>query len=197
MAETITTPNLEINVLGHTEYDDILTPDKKQLYIVKEGNEDTDNSIASRTYADVGRELVYVGTNTPPSQYTKVWVDTDDETNFVHPADIDMSNLSDTGKENLINNIIPDYSSGIVISNTVGETYTALKDGWIFANAYEDSNLQIYRNNASGQKLIILKTDTNRASDNVLVKKDTVLFFNARQGTTEVYFYPCLGVSND
>ena len=191
------TTELRINVLGKDEYDDIITKDATQLYVVKEDNSDTYNSISSRTYADVGRESIYVGGGEqPPSQYTKLWVDLDEETTFVHPADTDMDNLTSTGIENLEKCVAPNFSQGIAISNVVGETYITTATGWVYGNIDTSSELEVCVTSSSGAKLIALKSITEILSDSVYVPKGTVLYISKRSGTTSLNFYPCIGVPN-
>ena len=196
MADTQTTTKLNINVLGYTEYDGIITKNPKELYVVKQDNSDTDNSISSRSYADVGRDAIYVGNDEPTSQYAKLWVDLDEQTNFVHPADVDMDNLTATGMSNLQKALVPRYSSGVAISNTAGESFTTTAVGWLFVSIDESSEIELFVNNASGAKLVSLKSYNEKLTDNVLVNKNTVIFINKRSGTTRINFYPCLGANN-
>ena len=195
-AETQTTTKLNINVLGKSEYDNIINKNKAELYVVKEDNSDADNAISSRTYADVGRDAIFVGTDTPTSQYTKIWVDTDDQTNFVHPADTDMDNLTPLGQENLKKAITPNFSAGTVVSNVVGETYTVPNTGWIYASIDESSELELFDTNTSGARLITLKSYNEKLSDNIMVSKNMTIFVSKRSGTTRITFYPCSGVTN-
>ena len=107
-----------------------------------------------------------------------------------------MDNLTATGMQNLQKSLVPRYSSGVAISNTVGESFTITSVGWLFVSIDESSEIELFVNNTSGAKLVSLKTYNEKCSDNVLVNKNTVIFINKRSGTTRINFYPCLGANN-
>lgn len=186
---------LTINILDKDEYDDLSSKDSSQLYVVKEDSTDSDNALASRTYADVGREAVVSQPSEPTSPNTKIWIDTDDEVVYVTPASNDLDNLTATGNENLLKALTPDYSSAISYSTTAGNTITILSTGWLYIFTDNDSEIVLKKDDSSG---IILSNIVTEAStkfvDRILVEKNTTIYVNTRTGTVDLVFYPCKGV---
>jgi hypothetical protein len=191
MTTNVTTGNLGINVLGHEEYDMIQSKLNSELYIVKEDNSDTDNSISSRTYADVGREAVHYGNSTPTSEYAKIWIDTSEDPILIEPASINMDNISTTGKGNIQSLIAPNLSAGSALALSVSGTYTLPNNGWIYINVSTSSEIKLLNSTSTGNILTHIKTNTNISSDKLFLKKGDKIYTSILSGTVNVTYYPC------
>ena len=191
MTTDVSTTNLGINVLGYSEYDGITTKSNSELYVVKEQNADTDNAISSRTYADVGRDAVYYGPNTPTSPYTKIWIDTSDDMVLIQPASINMDNISETGFSNIQSMIAPNFSSASALSFVVGGTYTMPNTGWIYIHASTNSSIKLRYFNNTGSLLTDITTIDGKTSDKLFLTKGDVIYTETLSGSVLVTLYPC------
>ena len=191
MTTNIATSNLGINVLGHAEYDAIQDKLSSELYVVKNTNADTDNSISSRTYADVGRFAVHYGTDMPTSEYAKIWIDPSVDPELIEPASVNMDNITLTGIENIQNLITPVFSSGSTLALSEGNTHTMANTGWIYIIVNTNSELHLLLNNVSGVTLSHIKTDTNISSDKLFLKKGDKIYVDTISGNIDVIYYPC------
>ncbi len=102
--------------------------------------------------------------------------------------------------DDLINKpgFMPDYSAGVSVSTSQGNTYTVPADGVIKAkiNWSGSTVLDIRENNSSGEQLIYCWQQNNNGSTCYIpVSKDMVLYFTERNGA-DVQFYPYKGVQN-
>lgn len=194
MSTDVNTTKLKINILDKDSYDDLSTISNSELYIVKENANDTDNSVASRTYADVGRDVVVSQASEPTSPNTKIWIDTDEEVVYITPASNDLDNLTTTGKNNLVSSLTPDYSSAITYSTTYGNTFTTLSAGWLYVFVDNDSEIVLKKDNITGINLTNIVTTSTKSVDKILVEKNTTIYVNTRTGTVDLVFYPCKGV---
>ena len=191
MTTDVTTTNLGINVLGRTEYDLIQNKLTSELYVVKENNSDTDNSIASRTYADVGRDAVYYGPTEPTNTNTKIWVDTSNDPVLITPASINMDNISATGFQNVQTMITPNFSAASALSLSVGGTYTLPNTGWIYIHADVNSSIKLRYFNSTGSLLSNIVTVDGKTSDKLFLKKGDVIYTEDLSGNVAVTLYPC------
>lgn len=191
------TDKLKINLLTINQYDELPDTENSELYVVNETSDldDPGNIIASKTYADVGREAVVSQTTEPTSQYTKIWIDPDEEVVYITPASADMDNISETGSENLINALTPDFSRASSLSLTVGTTYTLTDTGWIYITAESSSAITLRYGTSSGSVLTYLATESQKASDKIFLNKGDVIYTSTKTGTVYIVFYPCKGLA--
>ena len=186
---------LTINILDKDEYDDLSTKDSSQLYVVKEDSTDSDNALASRTYADVGREAVVSQASEPTSPNTKIWIDTDDEVVYVTPASNDLDNLTTVGLSNLRKLISPDFSSGFSYSTLEEQTFTLTSAGWLYISLGNSSELILKKDDLSGISLVNISTEANtKTSTSLFLDKNTVIYVDTRSGIVDINFYPCKGI---
>ena len=194
MTTNVETNNLGINILSYGDYDNIQSKSNQELYVVKNDANDTDNAISSRTYADVGRDAVHYGPTAPTSPYAKIWVDTSDDPVLIQPASIDMNNLSATGIENVQGLITPNFSQITSYSQSVGETFTVQKTGWLYVIYGASSAVELKLNDSTGVDLIGCASDSsNKGTNHILLEKNTVVYVNRREGTVILNFFPCKG----
>jgi hypothetical protein len=198
MVNEVKTTNLSFNILGKDEYKELVDIANDELWIVKEQNSDIDNAIASKTYADVGRESIYIGNTEPTSEHTKIWIDTDTEgTDYILPADIDLSNLTENGKNKILDSILPDYNSAESIASITNELWSVGGNGYIYVSVGENSSIKIRRTNSSGEILTnidTLSSAVKNISDKIVIEKDEVIYIEKREGNVELIFYPFKGV---
>lgn len=194
--------NLVINILSKEQYDGIEEKSSSELYIVKDDASDTDNAIASRTYADVGRNAVIISTEEPSLETSRLWINpqeaTEDDRVFVSPADTDLKNITDVAKSTIESATIPNFESGISVTTTQGKTWTAPTNGYLFGYAGYESSLTIRYQNSQGVRLMGLETSANYGlSDNIMIGKDQMIYIDERVGTVELSFFPFKGVINE
>lgn len=194
--------NLVINILSKEQYDGIEEKSSSELYIVKDDASDTDNAIASRTYADVGRNAVIISTEAPSLETSRLWINpqeaTEDDRVFVSPADTDLKNITDVAKNTIESATIPNFESGISVTTAQGKTWIAPANGYLFGYAGYESSLTIRYKNAQGVRLMGLETSTNYGlSDNIMIGKDQSIYIDERKGTIELSFFPFQGVINE
>ena len=198
MAKEQKTTNLLVNILGQEVYNNLGEIKDDELWVIKETNSDEDNAIASKTYADVGRDAISIGSEEPTSGYTKIWIDTsDDGMEYVIPADTDLKNLSEDGKKRITEIVLPDYNSAQSIASIAGESWIANDYGYIYAFMGEASNVKIRRTDVNGELLINIHGvmfEGEAISDKVVVAKDETIFVESRDGDVELIFYPFKGV---
>lgn len=97
--------------------------------------------------------------------------------------------------ESLASWMTPDYSAGVLVSTTTGNTYVVPADGFLFVitEASATSFIQLKYFNTSGNILVSCDPDTfTGTSDNILVKKNTSIYVSSRTNGT-ITFYPFLG----
>lgn len=198
MAKEQKTTNLLVNILGQEVYNNLETIKDDELWVIKERNADEDNAIASKTYADVGRDAICISSEEPTSDYAKIWIDTsDDGMEYVIPADTDLKNLSEDGKKRITEIVLPDYNSAQSIASISNETWIANDYGYIYAFMGEASGLKLRRKNIDGELLINIHGvmfEGEAISDKVIVEKGETIFVESREGNVELIFYPFKGV---
>ncbi len=109
-------------------------------------------------------------------------------------ANKDMDNLSTTGKESLTAFGMPDYSAGV--SKTVGSSYTAESNGWIYIRAYtangtvtlkiNDTESASWHTDSGQAKQIGFLTPVQKGSSWVCTKSGT-------SNVGYLIFYPSIG----
>ena len=187
---------LKVNLLTIDQYNNTATKSNTELYVVNETSDvdDPANIISSKTYADKGREAVVTQTSEPTSQYTQIWIDPDEEVVYVTPASVDMDNISETGSDNVVKAIVPNFAQATSYSQTSGNSFTVAKTGWLYAFVSVSSSIELKQTGISGVDLISISTDANnKASDHILIESGTTVYVNARSGTVTLTFYPCKG----
>jgi hypothetical protein len=194
--------NLVINILSKEQYDGIEEKSSSELYIVKDDATDTDNAIASRTYADVGRNAVIISTEAPSLETSRLWINpqeaTEDDRVFVSPADTDLKNITDVAKNTIESATIPNFEAGTTITTTQGNTWVAPSNGYLFGYAGYESSLTLRYKNSQGVRIMGIETATNYGlSNNVMIGKDQAIYVDERKGTVELSFFPLKGVINE
>ncbi len=113
-------------------------------------------------------------------------------------ANKDMDNISTTGKESMIGFCMPDYTAGV--SKTIGTSYTAETNGWIFCGRQATST-----STSTPGKLIIdgqefsfhyfnSSNGTVRSGIFIPVKKgSSYKYENQADHSNEFIFFPCIG----
>lgn len=90
----------------------------------------------------------------------------------------------------------PDYSAGVAVSQSSGNTYTVPQNGYIKCKlGYSGSNaVRFTDTNSSGVEMLYVWTQNNQASTSYLpVSKNQIIYFFERTGTVTVVFYPSKG----
>ena len=188
---------LKVNLLTIDQYNDYDDIENDELYVVNETTDldDTGNIIASKTYADKGREAVVTQNNEPTSQYTQIWIDPDEDVVYITPANADMDNISETGSENVTAALTPDFTRAVSYSQTTGNTFTLMDTGWLYVFCDASSSIELKRTSLSGLDLVKCTTPAGtNYSTNILLKKDTTVYVNLRSGSVSLTFYPCKGL---
>lgn len=197
MASDKNLDKIKINLLTIDQYNSTSSTSQNELYVVNEtlDVDDPANILSSKTYADRGREAVVTQTTEPTSQYTQIWIDPDEPVVYITPANADMDNISETGSENVVKAITPDFSRATSYSEAAGSTFTLSTTGWLYVFANASSTIELKQNNVSGVDLVNITTPAScKTSDKILLEKDTVVYVNARSGTIVLTFYPCKGL---
>lgn len=204
MATNENLDNLVINILSSEQYDGIGEKSSSELYIVKQDASDTDNAIASRTYADVGRDAVVVSLEEPSAEKSRLWINpaeeaiNPDNVVYVSPADTDLDNITDKAKAMIESTPIANFDSGVNIIENEGYTWEAPSNGYIFGYAGYESSLTVRYQTSTGVRLMSLQTSTNWSlSDNFVIGKGQTIYIEDRKGTIELAFYPFKGVINE
>lgn len=109
-------------------------------------------------------------------------------------ADVNLDNITATGKETVVDLITPDYTAGTDISSSVtGTGYTAPRDGVIYYFTMPATNsVDVTVNGA----YIMRKNSTSgnySISGSAIVKQGDVFLMTLLSGGS-VYFYPFKGV---
>lgn len=204
MATNENLDNLVINILSAEQYDGVEEKSSSELYIVKQDSTDTDNAIASRTYADVGRDAVIVSLEEPNAEKSRLWINPAEEVIdpenvvYVSPADTDLDNITDKAKAMIASPMIANFESGVNITESEGYTWTAPSNGYIYGCAGFESTLTLRYQDANGVRLMTLDTGTvQRLSDNIIIGEGQTVYVYERRGTVELAFYPFKGVINE
>lgn len=202
MATNENLDNLIINFLSKEQYDGVEEKSSSELYIVKQDSTDSDNAIASKTYADVGRDAVIISTEEPSLEKSKLWINpqeaTEDDRVFVSPADTDLKNISDNAKKMLETTTIPNFESGITITTTEGNVWTAPSNGYVYGYVGFESSLSLRYKTSTGVRIMGIDTSSNESlSDNIIVGEGQEFYVEERKGTIELAFYPFKGVVNE
>lgn len=204
MATNENLDNLVINILSTEQYDSIEEKSSSELYIVKQDATDGDNAIASRTYADVGRDAVIVSLEEPNAEKSRLWINpaeeaiNPDNVVYVSPADTDLDNITDKAKKMIESPMIAEFDAGFNITEGEGYTWTAPSNGYIYGYAGFESSLVLKYKNANGVKLMNISTSTLQGlSDNIVIGEGQTIYIYERKGTIELAFYPFKGVIND
>ncbi len=198
MATTnLDTDKLKINLLTINQYDELPDTENSELYVVNETADldDPGNIIASKTYADKGREAVVRQTTEPTSQYTQIWIDPDEEVVYITPANADMDNITETGSENITKALTPDFSRATSYSETAGQAFTLTKTGWLYVVIGASSAIELKKDNSSGYDLVATAHGVdNKSMNHIFLEKNTTVYVNRRSGTTTILFLPCKGL---
>lgn len=194
--------NLVINILSKDKYDEVQDKSISELYIVKQDENDTDNSVASRTYADVGRDAVIISEEAPSIDKSKLWINPNDvnpdDIVYISPADTDLQNITEKATTKLENITIPNYDSGVNITETEGNTWTSPENGYVYCNIGYNSSIGIKYKTSSGPTLIKIETGDREGLSSILpVGNGQILYIDDRQGTVDMMFFPIKGVVNE
>lgn len=188
---------LKINLLTIDQYNEQQETSQNEIYVVNETSDTDDpvNILSSKTYADKGREAVVTQTTEPTSQYTQIWIDPEEPVVYITPANADMDNISETGSNNVIKALTPDFTKATSYSESTGSTFTVSKTGWLYAIVNASSTIELKKDNISGVDLINITTPaSSKSSNHILIEADTTVYVNARSGTVSLIFYPCKGL---
>lgn len=190
---------LKINLLTIDQYNQQQQKSQDELYVVNEtlDIDDPANIISSKTYADKGREAVVTQTTEPTSQYTQIWIDPDEAVVYITPASADMDNITETGSENLLGALSPDFSRATGYSQAAGSSFELISTGWLCAFVGASSSIDLKQNSSSGVSLMDITTPSGtKTSENIFLEKGTTVYVNSRSGTVTLTFYPCKGLSS-
>ena len=103
-------------------------------------------------------------------------------------ADVDMDNVTATGKETIVGWGMPDYSAGVNIS---GSSYTAPCDGFACLHNYNSTNSSKVYVNAN---IVGIMSNVNADSTvQILLNKNDIL--TCSDNFSSSYFYPLKGVN--
>jgi hypothetical protein len=196
MTTNIETKNLVVNVIGLEDYNSIQDKNTSELYIVKENSTDGDNAIAGKSYVDTIRKRVYTGSDEPNPNETSIWIDiSDDGVDVGASADVDLTNLSDEGKNALYNFFVPDYETKISIGNISGETYDVVGSGYMCIQCNGGGKLVLKKDNELGPELLHCEClSGNSYLSSLCVGDGMKLYFDERIGDVDVALYPIKGL---
>lgn len=194
--------NLVINILSKDKYDEVQDKSISELYIVKQDENDTDNSVASRTYADVGRDAVIISEEAPSIDKSKLWINPNDvnpeDIVYISPADTDLQNITEKATTKLENITIPNYDSGVNITEITGDIWTASENGYIYINIGYNSYICIKYKTSTGPTLISLQSGESDKTSTILpVGIGQQLYIDDRDGSVEMMFFPFKGAINE
>ena len=107
-------------------------------------------------------------------------------------ADVDLSNLTEKGKEQVVTLLIPDYAAGVDITSTNG-SYTAPANGRVYFSIYGGMGGQIYDITIDGITVFDSRVVSSGEYRNIFfydVRKDSVICWKAAAGLSKTVFYP-------
>ena len=107
-------------------------------------------------------------------------------------ADVDLSNLTEKGKEQVVTLLIPDYAAGVDITSTNG-SYTAPANGRVYFSIYGGMGGQIYDITIDGITVFDSRVVASGEYRNIFfydVRKDSVICWKAAAGLSKTVFYP-------
>lgn len=193
--------NLIINILSKDKYD-TEEINSSEIYVVKQDESDTDNAIASRTYADVGRDAVIISEEEPDIEKSKLWINPNDvnpdDIVYISPADTDLQNITEKATTKLENITVPNYDSGVNITEITGDIWTASENGYIYINIGYNSYICIKYKTSTGPTLISLQSgDSDKTSTILPVGNGQQLYIDDRDGSVEMMFFPFKGAINE
>lgn len=153
---------------------------------------------SAESSATIATQKAEIASNKADIATTKAQIATDKAAEAVatlaSKANKDMDNLSTTGKESLTAFGMPDYTSGV--SKTVGSSYTAESNGWIYIRAYtangtvtlkiNDTESAIWHTDSGQAKQIGFLTPVQKGSSWVCTKSGT-------SNVGYLIFYPSIG----
>lgn len=149
----------------------------------------SDNEQFLNAFKAIAAGLGSIGANTNLSNLTPTG-----EARFTTKANTDLANVTNTGKSTAAGWAMPDYSAGV--SKTVGSSYTAESNGWIYVTAYTsggtvkltiDSVTAAYWHTDSGQsEQVGFLTPVQKGSSWVCTK-------NGTSDAGYLIFYPSIG----
>lgn len=202
MSTPVTTQNLQINILSKDDYDSINDKLQSELYIVKEKDSDGDYAIASRTYADVGRDAVIISEEAPDITKSRLWINPNDvspeDVVYISPADTDLQNITDVAKTKIETASLPDYESSYSVDLQLGETWKPLTNGYIYCTVKGNSEVTLKYKTSSGPTILSLKSlDGMFVSNSIAVATDSELYVDMIHGSVETMFVPLKGVVNE
>lgn len=195
MANTENTTNLQINVLSKEQYDSLTTKNLNEIYVVKEDSNDTDFSVSSRTYADVGRNAVIISNEEPSVEKSKIWINPDGDMAAISPADTDLSNITGVAKTKISSMIVPDYNSGETIDEITGQTFVAPMNGFIYVRVSNGGIIRFKPSESSPVIILELWAGENQSYTTTIMigKNDSVYIDERSSGTVQLSFYPFKG----
>jgi len=195
MANTENTTNLQINVLSKEQYDSLTTKNLNEIYVVKEDLNDTDFSVSSRTYADVGRNAVIISNEEPSVEKSKIWINPDGDMAAISPADTDLSNITSVAKTKISSLIVPDYNSGETIDEITGQTFVAPMNGFIYVRVSNGGIIRFKPSESSPVIILELWAGENQSYTTTIMigKNDSVYIDERSSGTVQLSFYPFKG----
>lgn len=193
--------NLIINILSKDKYD-TEEINSSEIYVVKQDESDTDNAIASRTYADVGRDAVIISEEEPDIEKSKLWINPNDvnpdDIVYISPADTDLQNITEKATTKLENITVPNYDSGVNITEITGDIWTASENGYIYINIGYNSYICIKYKTSTGPTLISLQSgDSDKTSTILPIGIGQQLYIDDRDGSVEMMFFPFKGAINE
>lgn len=194
MSNNKDTTKLDINVLSYQKYDELSTHADNELWVVQE-NQGDDFSIASRTYADVGRNAVVVSEIEPDVSKSKIWIIPNEEVEQYPTMDIDMKNITKDGIDKIFDLIIPDFSSSESIPSLINYEFTPTSYGYIYTKLGHNSMLVM-----SNSALVFYDEETganDKKFSSFVIGKDQTIKLDSVSGQVEIIFIPFKGVYND
>lgn len=199
MANTENTTNLQINVLSKEQYDSLTTKNLNEIYVVKEDLNDTDFSVSSRTYADVGRNAVIISNEEPSVEKSKIWINPDGDMAAISPADTDLNNITRAAKTKISSLIVPDYNSGETIDEITGQTFVAPMNGFIYVRVSNGGIIRIKPSESSPVIILELWAGESQSYTTTMMigKNDSVYIDERSSGTVQLSFYPFKGEVNE
>ena len=106
-------------------------------------------------------------------------------------ADVDLGNLTEKGKEQVVTLLIPDYAAGVDITSTNG-SYTAPANGRVYFSIYGGTGGQIYDITIDGITVFDSRIVASGEYRNIFfydVRKDSVICWKAAARSSKTVFY--------
>lgn len=109
-------------------------------------------------------------------------------------ADIDMDNLSSTGKSTITNLGMPDYSNGTQLSISAGQSIQIEQDCCLYLYASNNGGIQIRQTNANGIILAQLTQNSSiETSCMIYVPAGITIYIKTKTGNSGITQYPLRG----